>query len=51
MIGSGRSILHPCGARFSVLARGRPADKGAQIAATIENCIAQRQTRHFKLSE
>lgn len=33
MTGWGGSFLHPSAARFSVPARGRPADKGAQIAA------------------
>ena len=33
MIGSGSGYLQPCVARFSVPARGRPADKQAQIAA------------------
>lgn len=33
VIGSGGSCLHASAARFSVPARGRPADKGAQIAA------------------
>jgi hypothetical protein len=33
VIGSGGSLLHPSAARFGVPARGRPADKGAQIAA------------------
>jgi hypothetical protein len=51
MIGSGCGFPQPFATRFSVPARGRPADKAAQVAGTSEIRIAPRQTRHFKLSE
>jgi hypothetical protein len=51
MIGSGCGFPKPFASRFSVPARGRPADKAAQVAGTSEIRIAPRQTRHFKLSE